>query len=87
MPKTATGHFDDDDDDVTECPECGAEVYAIADCCPKCGYWFIDDDRETAKARRQTAGERRLVKIGAAVLIAILVFGVVVAGIAALSGG
>lgn len=37
----AYDHVDDDADDPVACAECGAEVYALGDRCPKCGYWIV----------------------------------------------
>ena len=37
----ACDHDDDDVDDLVTCGECGAEVYALGDRCPKCGYWMV----------------------------------------------
>ncbi|MGD9636171.1 MAG: hypothetical protein AB7U97_23015, partial [Pirellulales bacterium] len=38
--------FDDtDSDDAIPCPDCGADIYADLDCCPRCGYWLTDADR------------------------------------------
>ena len=38
---------DDDDDftDVVDCPNCGSEVHELADCCPKCGEFIIEESR------------------------------------------
>ncbi len=30
---------------LARCPECGADVAEIAECCPACGYWLTDEDR------------------------------------------
>jgi hypothetical protein len=41
--------YDDDDDSDGEtgrCPECGGPVYRVSDCCPACGYWLTEADRE-----------------------------------------
>jgi uncharacterized membrane protein YvbJ len=79
MVKTATG-ADDPDDDVTDCPECGAEIYLIADRCPKCGHWFVESDRRKMRANRRNEGsvaemasEMQIVKIGGVVLLVVLV--------------
>jgi hypothetical protein len=42
----------DDDGEVDDappvrCPECRADVPAVADRCPACGYWLTDADRHT----------------------------------------
>jgi hypothetical protein len=30
----------DDETDVIDCPHCGAEIYAYAEKCPRCGTWL-----------------------------------------------
>lgn len=84
MVKTATG-ADDPGDDITDCPECGTEVYAIADRCPKCGHWFVESDRRRmAAGRRNDAsiaemeGAMRILKVAAAILIAVLFVGLLI---------
>jgi uncharacterized membrane protein YvbJ len=85
MVKTATGFDSGDGDDITDCPECGAEIYMIADRCPKCGHWFVEKDRRAMRSRRRNdesiaeeSRELRIVKIGAILLLgACLVFGLV----------
>jgi predicted amidophosphoribosyltransferase len=82
MPITAKGFDDGDDGDGTAtCPECNAEVYLIADRCPKCGYWFADDDRRAMRQGRNIQAELRFVKIASIVLVAaaVLAVGVVLA--------
>jgi hypothetical protein len=39
--------WDDDDDyaDVINCPNCGSEVHELADCCPKCGEFILDESQ------------------------------------------
>lgn len=76
MVKTATG-ADDPGDDLTNCPECGAEIYMIASRCPKCGHWFVESDRRAMQANRRNdatiaeeSRELRIVKIGAIALVA-----------------
>ena len=39
------GDGDDDVADVVNCPNCGSEVHELADCCPKCGEFIIDESR------------------------------------------
>ena len=92
MVKTATG-ADDPVDDVTDCPECGAEIYVIAERCPKCGHWFVESDRREMRANRRNEGsisemERsmRILKIGAAVLLAVFVLCLVVGAVISMSG-
>jgi hypothetical protein len=92
---TATGADDWEDDDVTDCPECGAEIYVIAERCPKCGYWFVEQDRRAMRANRrnessiaEASRELRIVKIGAMVLLALAALFLVIAGaMSLLSGG
>ena len=92
--KTATGIGDSGDDDVTDCPECGAEIYIIADRCPKCGHWFVDKDRRAMLARRRNeasvaelTSELRIVKIGGIILLAILFLCLLIWGAAAILSG
>ena len=94
MVKTATGADDWDDDDVTNCPECGAEIYVIAERCPKCGHWFVEQDRRAMRANRRNASsmaeearELRIVKIGAAILLALALLILLIAGAVSLVGG
>ncbi|TWU00366.1 hypothetical protein Pla108_13150 [Botrimarina colliarenosi] len=46
-----------DEDDVFDCPECGAEVHAEAEACPACGYWITDAEHE-AGWRAGSASQR-----------------------------
>lgn len=76
MVKTAAGFDRGDDDDVTDCPECGAEIYIIGDRCPRCGHWFLEQDRRTMRTNRrneasisESAAQLRIIKIGAAILL------------------
>jgi uncharacterized membrane protein YvbJ len=41
---------DHQSDDLSGCPECGAEIYADAEQCPACGYWVTDEDRRAAES-------------------------------------
>jgi uncharacterized membrane protein YvbJ len=86
MPAIAAGFDGDDESDVSDCPECGAEVYLIADRCPKCGYWFEDGDREGMRRSRQLHSEMRLVKIGGAILLALMAIGLIVLGLSQFAG-
>jgi hypothetical protein len=80
MPITANGFDDGDDGDGTAiCPECGVEVYLIADRCPKCGYWFTGDDRSAMRSGRNVQAELKFVKIGGIVLGVMLVIALGVA--------
>lgn len=38
---------DESDLDQFPCPECGAPVFEDLDVCPKCGYFILDDDRQS----------------------------------------
>jgi hypothetical protein len=80
MPITARGFDDaDDGDEKCRCPECNAEVYRIADSCPKCGYWFLDVDRAEMRRGRSVHDELRIVKKVGLVLGAVLVVAIVIA--------
>lgn len=83
MPNTAQGFDDsDDEDEVSDCPECGAEVYRIADCCPKCGYWFVDEDDDLIPGSRRTHAGSRIVKLASVILVAALIVALLIAGAA-----
>jgi predicted ATP-dependent serine protease len=83
MPRVASGCDEPDDDgDLGECPECGTEVSLIAGRCPECGYWFLDGDSAAMRGRHRTRDELKLLTVGAAVLIAILVSSAVIAIVA-----
>ncbi|MFO0790500.1 MAG: hypothetical protein U0805_13680 [Pirellulales bacterium] len=40
-----------DEEETAPCPDCGAPVHRVADCCPACGYWLTEADRRTMWAR------------------------------------
>lgn len=66
--------WDDGDSDVDgtlPCPDCGAEIYAVLDHCPRCGHWLTDADRQ---ARETGLFSSRSVRLIAGVLLAIFVF-------------
>jgi hypothetical protein len=80
MPVVTSGVDEPDDDgDLAECPECGAEVYLIAGRCPACGYWFLDGDRASMRGRGRIRGELRLLKWAAILLVVMFVLAVAVA--------
>jgi predicted amidophosphoribosyltransferase len=83
MPITANGFDDDDDDDdeVGECPECHAEVYLIANLCPKCGHWFQEDER-SSMSRGGKAPWDKVVKAASIALLAAIGVGIVAAVVA-----
>lgn len=69
--------FDDPDfDDAIRCPDCGADIYAELDCCPRCGYWLSDADRNPP---RVGLFDSRTTRFVAAILLLIFLF-VLVAG-------
>ncbi len=39
----------DEGEDTVTCPACGADVYAEADQCPTCGYWFTLDEATSSR--------------------------------------
>ena len=39
------GDGDDDFAGVINCPNCGAEVHELADSCPKCGVFILEESR------------------------------------------
>jgi hypothetical protein len=70
---------DDDDwhsenDELVTCPECKADVYLDLndDRCPKCGYWFLEADRD--KMWQQVDGGKSLfLKVVALIVLLALV--------------
>lgn len=91
MPRVAGGYDDDDSDqdEVVECPECGAEVFVIADRCPKCGHWFLQEDRRAMRERAESGEvgrQLRIIKWGAVVLLSLFVLGLIVLVIVAAMG-
>ncbi len=86
MVITATGSEDWDDDEQGQCPECGAIVYLTGDKCPKCGYWYLAEDRPKMKVQSREKSEMRVLKIGVLIIIgASLVIGLVTAIISQIS--
>ena len=39
------GDGDDEIAGVIDCPNCGAEVHELADCCPTCGEFILEESR------------------------------------------
>lgn len=66
---------DQDGDDTLPCPQCGAEIYADLDHCPRCGHWFTDADRS---AHETGLFASRRVRLIAAALLAIFVLSLLV---------
>jgi uncharacterized paraquat-inducible protein A len=60
------------DDDSIPCPECGADVYADLDHCPRCGHWLTDADRESQQTGLFATRRVRLIAAG---LLAVFVLG------------
>jgi hypothetical protein len=62
---------DDDDtsDDLVYCPECRAEIYALAERCPACGHLILHNERRQAVDKRPAP---RGIKFGVAVVLALL---------------
>lgn len=60
-----------EDDDLVTCPECKTEVYLDLndDRCPKCGYWFLEADRD--KMWKQADGGKSLLLKFTAVIVLI----------------
>lgn len=61
---------DPDSDDTIPCPDCGADIYADLDHCPRCGHWLTDADRDV---RGTGLFATRRVRLIAALLLAIFV--------------
>ncbi|MHB1156076.1 MAG: zinc ribbon domain-containing protein [Phycisphaerales bacterium] len=57
----------DDELDVIDCPHCGAEIYAYAEKCPRCGSWLAMRHREVKGVSRRR--KYRLWGWGVALLI------------------
>jgi uncharacterized paraquat-inducible protein A len=62
---------DDSDSDAIPCPECGVEIYADLDHCPRCGHWLTDADRQPAGTG--LFATRRVRQIALALLIIFVV--------------
>lgn len=59
-------------DEYVACPECGADVYADAEACSRCGYWLTDADHAAAWHANSATGRIKtfgLWLIGIAVLL------------------
>ena len=69
---TGDEYDDTDDVDTLPCPECGSEIYADLDHCPRCGHWLTDADHA---GRGTGLFASHLVRLIAAVLLAIFVLG------------
>ncbi len=61
----------DPDEDSIPCPECGIDVYADLDHCPRCGHWLTDSESES---RETGLFATRRVRLIAAALLAIFLF-------------
>jgi hypothetical protein len=72
------GNFDDEDETLIDCPECGAAMSDDIDKCPKCGYWLSAADR-----RQLRRGESRPAwqKAIATLLIAAFILCLILAGL------
>jgi predicted amidophosphoribosyltransferase len=59
--------YDEDGDETEEtssaCPECGEDVYDLAEQCAACGYWLSDADRRSDRSRQSKPQWVRLVAI------------------------
>ena len=72
---------EDSDDEPGECPACHAEVYLIADRCPKCGHWFLEVERRSM-ARGSDRRWGNVVKAVSVVLLAAIAVGIISAVVA-----
>jgi uncharacterized paraquat-inducible protein A len=61
------------DDDTAPCPECGTQIYADLDHCPKCGHWLTDADHRALDRDTGFFSSRR-VRLVALVMLAAFVF-------------
>lgn len=63
---------DDGDDNDIPCPDCGADIYADLEHCPRCGHWLTDADRTESETGLFTTRHVRWI---AAALLAVIVLG------------
>ena len=67
------------DHETIKCPECGSTVYAIADRCPQCGHWFLDEEKATGVFKSRAKSDLRspttivLVAIGLLIILLLAV--------------
>lgn len=69
-PDDADADLFEDGSEVIDCPRCGAEIYAYAEKCPKCGVWLQMADRQI-KGERQSPW-RRWRTAGVVLMVALL---------------
>jgi predicted amidophosphoribosyltransferase len=69
--------YDDEDADLDaiSCPECGADIYADLDHCPRCGRWLTDAD---CNPPRVGLFDSRTTRLVAALLLVIFVLGLMI---------
>ena len=48
---------DDDEEEVADCPECGKQVDLIANSCPHCGHWFLEEEKEAMERQARAGSE------------------------------
>ncbi len=70
---------DDPDDDAIPCPDCGADIYADLDHCPRCGHWLTDADRAAGETGLFATRRVRLI---AAALLTVFALGLILSLVA-----
>ena len=77
-----TDDYDDDEPDEEEsgsCPECGAEIYEVADKCIACGYWISEADRRVMwSGTSQSTALKIVTKVVLGIILLMLVVGLVI---------
>ena len=49
---------EDQDEETADCPECRKPVDLIANSCPHCGHWFLEEEKTLmARQSRRNAGD------------------------------
>ncbi|HEY4234075.1 MAG TPA: hypothetical protein VGM76_11650 [Lacipirellulaceae bacterium] len=69
---------DEEDDQTAVCPECGGHIFLGADKCPACGYWLSAADH---RALGTDNSQPRFIRIATAIILALFLIGLLIAGI------
>lgn len=48
---------EDDEEEVADCPECQKPVDLIADQCPHCGHWFLEEEKVAMESQAGASSE------------------------------
>lgn len=63
----------EENDDLITCNECGANVYAFGDRCPKCGYWIVEGESARKVDLRRPYRNTKLIAAGLLLLLGLYV--------------